>query len=294
MISDQMSDALFLKLNVGESCRIVHEEDKEGNVCSVGKDAAMVVTRTEDGLKWYCHRCELGGNTYMKSVSPERTLKLLKLIREAKGEEEVVIEDFNLPSDVIHIYYAEGEFVKDCKEIPESVWDWFKEYNISAEALMYLDLEVYWSPSLYRVLFAYHNDDGELIAYIGRTMQPGAAKWMTFKRNDQGRILFELDSYTQEPGVVFTEDILSAIVVNLATGLRTVALLTTHFDYDVAKRYKGETLYLWLDGDMLGKSLRKTRRLQALGYDVKSIRSDEDPKCYSDIEIQKYLGVSDE
>lgn len=287
MINTDIEDSIYLNLREGESCRLVHTEKADGTICSAGKSTAMVVTRTSKGLKWFCHRCEESGFTSIKGLSPERTLAISRMIR--KPEEKGESKPFHLPTDVIPLYLNTGHWNEDIK-IPSYASEWLEKYEMCGADLDWIQQEVYWSPSEKRIIFPWYDDDKKLTHWVGRSLEPGAPKYKTQKRDDQGRVFGTIWSSTRTP-VVFCEDIVSAIKIALATEYATVALLTTHIDYEVVKDYKDQELFLWLDGDMKAKSIKKFKRLSNLGFKIKSIRTDKDPKEYSYADIRKELGI---
>lgn len=288
MIRTDMENALYTKLKVGESVRIVHEYDVNDVACSIGKDAAMVVTRTIDGLKWYCHRCESGGHTRMDSLSPERTAQIIKRIKDHKDHSPKRVRPLQLPKDANIMYDCELEWIEE--HSPPIAREWFEQYGLDTSCLNAANVVPFWSASESRVIFPIYQNKTELIAWNGRSLDPrakrnGKGKYKNIKRKDQERVLFKLES-PESDKVVFTEDILSAIKVFLATGYNTIALLTTHIDVDTIAPYKNCEIYLWLDGDMKVKSTLKIRRFNALGWRAHSIKTNKDPKEYNPTEIR--------
>jgi hypothetical protein len=93
------------------------------------------------------------------------------------------------------------------------------------------------------------------------------------------------------PDCVLCEDILST--VRVGRWVRTcVSLLGTADIPSIYSRIKiGSYVALWLDPDKAGKKGASviSRSLSLQGYKVKLIRSDKDPKYYSNKEIRRFL-----
>lgn len=88
--------------------------------------------------------------------------------------------------------------------------------------------------------------------------------------------------------VIVCEDILSAIRVNVATGLPSVALLGTSVDDGIVRSLveNFDRGYVFLDPDARGKSRDLARRLDTLMVDgAMSIVAEKQPKELSDAEL---------
>jgi hypothetical protein len=112
-------------------------------------------------------------------------------------------------------------------------------------------------------------------------------KWLTRKDKSSKHFFYHLIS--ESKNVVIVEDVISAIRVHEATGYNTLALNTTFLPTDQIIRLKPYFVYLWLDGDMLGKKIAYATKCSALGIKVHIIQTSRDPKEYSDANIIKEL-----
>ena len=83
--------------------------------------------------------------------------------------------------------------------------------------------------------------------------------------------------------VIVVEDCLSAIRVNDATGVTTLALLTTSIDNDLMRWFRGRHIYLWLDADALAKSIKYVQRMRALSIAAHHLHTPKDPKAYNSL-----------
>jgi hypothetical protein len=253
----------------------------------------MNIKKTATGLQYFCHRCSEGGFVQMDNLSPDETLEMMKRIEERKTEEKVVdkIEkNLELPLDCVYVITNEGKW--NSEEVPWKAihWLWGAGFMAPDE----VEFEVLWSKKHNRVIFPIYyrkitplgTVDGALEGWVGRNVDGEKPKYLTRKTSDE-RLLYKVSGSEE---VVFVEDILSALKVHKATGYTCVALLTTHIDFHLAKQFVDRKMYLWLDGDMYTKSIKKVKRLNQFGFKIKSVRTELDPKEYTKEEIWQHLG----
>lgn len=281
MIPDEVAETLFLKMRNNEQVRIEHRYRDDGSRCSIGKDPCLTITKTPDGLKYFCHRCDEGGFYVIKTLSPDATVAAWKRLQEPPPSKDESVDDVILPSDCVPV-------VKDGKwnsmKVPNKAihWMWESGFQIPTEVTW----ECYWSDSEKRVLFPIRSKD-RLEGYVGRDVSGEMSKYRTIKRKDIDRLYYTAQG--DDEHVVFTEDIMSARKVNAATGYTAVALLTTHVTLKTLVPFKKYNIFLWLDGDMLSKSTQLVSRMNQFGMRIRSIRTILDPKKYNDIEIRRIL-----
>lgn len=302
-MDNTLSKALYLEMNPGDTRRILHEFDAEGNECSKGKDPCMTIGRTTSGLKYFCHRCEEGGFIRMNALSPSETVELHNRMTKQKKEEIILVkevDDLKIPTDGIRVTTVDNKW--NTNQVPWVAihWLWASGFMLPSD----IDFELYWSADYNRLIFPIRErvkvtkhdvtyyEPGSLLGWVGRNVDNSGPKYMTRKQKSKTDRLLYVCPGSDE--VVFTEDILSAIKVHKATGYTTVALLTTALSFTLAKTFKGRNMYLWLDGDMYTKSIKKVKRLVSFGVKIHSIRTELDPKEYGQDEIRKHLIVKGE
>lgn len=275
MLPEELQDSLYVDLAFNESKRIIHEYEDDGSICSLDKEPCMVVTRKTDGLVYFCQRCGDKGFVNMNNLAPKDVAKVVKnIICKDDVAKSKIVKNMELPYDAMPIE-------KENKEVPWEALAWFMQYGLDP-----YDYEVYWSTYYQRVLFPIYGGE-ELVGWVGRRIYEEGSKYITRKKEGHERLLFRIGS---DPGnVVFTEDIISAIKVHEATGFTCIALLTTHITVNTVRPYKKAQMYLWLDGDMMTKSVKKVQSLCQFGCKIKSIRTELDPKKYTKYEIREYL-----
>jgi hypothetical protein len=289
---------------IGETIRLEHDYSSDGSKCSVGKDPCLNVTRVQNGYKYFCHRCHESGYFPKESLSPDQTANIVKNLKCYKDQADEDTEGvFDLPKDSIPILRVEKR--NDYKiswsvRAPFEAQQWLWAYWLSdPEKVEAFNLQ--WSQSKQRLIFPVYKVDekdgkrqinyDELLGWVGRNVdsQSEYAKWITNKAPSYtDRLLFILPG--EKDAVIYTEDVVSAIRVHLATGLTTCALLTTTLSYDICTQFKDhDTQVLWLDGDMKSKMLKYVMQMRAKGIPLKMKHTLLDPKEYSDENINTHL-----
>lgn len=295
-LDNALSKAMYMEMQPGENRRIMHEFNKDGDPCSQGKDPCMNIHRTTSGLKYYCHRCEEGGFITMNKLSPMETLELTKMIIKRKEIDnellDMSVDNLDVPDDCVSVINCSKDGVStwNSTAVPWVAihWLWSAGYMLPDE----IEFEIYWSSSYNRLIFPIRDPGGALLGWVGRNVDQSGPKYMTRKQGSKkDRLLYVVEGTTDR--IVFTEDIVSALKVNAATGYTTVALLTTALSFSIVKRYKGSELFLWLDGDMMTKSIKRLMRMTSLGYYMHSVRTRLDPKEYTPQEIIEHLKVEE-
>ena len=232
MIKDKILEAVEGRYAQGESFRIRHDEEVNGSVCTTkDKPPAMTVTRKENGWLFHCHRCHTSGYLTDIKTSPTKTMERMKAITNSKIDKEVM--EVTLPKDFQPMSRREND-----STIPWAAYHWIWQYGISSE--QFSKFNIGWSQMYQRVIiplyvYAQWGDEHDniakdLVGWVGRDVnskeiqrETNTPKWLT--RSKKGR-----RRYFATPGdstVVLVEDAISAMVVHLATGYTTIALLTT-------------------------------------------------------------------
>lgn len=266
-------------------------------------DQSMRIEHTAQGYKGWCFRCK------QLKVEPHGVLSLAELkSRKADIDELFQSKEIKLPLDLT-------------SEMPGYAAAWLLRAGIPlAIAEKY---GIRYSPKLDRVVLPVYRN-GALAAY---TMRSVSDKPKYIERQVDDAVIFVSDPETilepEQAGmhgqdIVVTEDVLSAIRVGRI--VPALALLGTSVgDAKVAgllaeaKRYKPVNqrhgneedvlrIGVWLDSDKAGRiaARRLARRLTLQGYSVSNIKTEKDPKRYSNREIKeilndrRYLASADE
>ena len=189
-----------------------------------------------------------------------------------------------------------GDFTES---IPEHGLIWFLKYGVSAEVARHYGFG--WSEKMARVVMPVYDETGNLCTTQSRAVYPDQVpKYMNKKNGDMTCVAFYsddellLDAPVQE-GLVITEDILSAVRVGRL--MPALSTLGTHLSDKLAVRALKSVygpVYIWYDGDEAGvKGARKARRtLELQGKQAIVIKTEKDPKEYSNDEIRAILTAS--
>jgi DNA primase len=242
-------------------------------------DKSLLVSNEERGFRAYCFRCGPRGFVAHGDFSIDqlrRRREELALLQEAK---------VRLPHDFT-------------TEIPTNEAIWLYRAGVSTELAKHYGFG--FSQHLRRVVLPVYSD-GELVGFTARSTIGAKPKYIErmvsassaiFHADPATRLPFDRDwTETSGPDLVITEDILSAVrVARLAK--RAVALLgTSANEYQLAAAEGCRTIAIWLDADRAGKTAhhKLKRKLALQGYETFSIRTEQDPKRYSNREIRRLL-----
>jgi hypothetical protein len=165
---------------------------------------------------------------------------------------------------------------------------WAAKYEIGVESL--LKNQVYYSPARNQLIFSFWDTEGRVLAWQARNLNPVSKAKRYYTQGDINNVLPIYrcrDAVGDHPsGVVrrltLVEDCLSAIKVAsvealggdsmplLGSGITRLKLVRLRAFYDV--------LDVFLDPDMWPKSLMLAKQAEMLGFSVRSIRAEHDPK----------------
>jgi hypothetical protein len=239
--------------------------------CSGKMDRPLVVTRTPKGWKYFCHRCGEKGKRSANQLSPSEWLAWQK---HKEVKEFSTQKDVQLP-------------VGFTRNIPAEGLAWLFKYGITEE-----DIERYaigYSRVLNRVVLPVYNQKGKLVYYQARTLIPVTEKnpkYMNVKAQGRKDVWFKACPWASEQ-IVFVEDILSAIRVSHTENC--IGLLYAYIPDRLILEYTGFEVILWLDPDKHNRMLTRVNRWRSFGENIKMIRSNKDPKYYTDEEIEEKL-----
>lgn len=285
------------KSHVGDAVRLRHEFKKDGTECTpVSKDAAMTVTHIQNGWIYNCHRCGESGFIPNTNISPGMTKERLDMLKKSQVRHKEAVEKVTLPFDFIPMNES-----RELDAVPWNAYHWIWRYSLGGEDM--LRWNIGWSPSYQRVItpiyeYAILNNEQckKLVGWVGREVKyqrkeerekAGVAKYLTKKMKGAKRAYFTCPNIVDTGHVILTEDIISAIKVwnSLRGKVETIALLTTTIDNDLILQLRNKKIFLWLDGDMLRKSVKTVSRLRSLGLAAYWIHTPKDPKEYNELYI---------
>ena len=247
----------------GQTVNVHHCKDGHNN------DRCYISNVGERTL-FYCHHCGNKGSL---------TNSLAAYKRKTQGAVRYPSLNHNLPADGIT---EPSEW-----SVEATVW-------LNNAGLSYQDAKnrgFCYSPRFNRVCIPI-NFDGEYIGYTGRLVGGEGPKYLArSKREDRDKLIYINNNITSKE-VFIVEDILSSIRINNlnynSISLLGVNINNTLLNY-ITKYYN--MYYIWLDNDnptVKMKQIELKNRLSLFGT-VKLIKTDNDPKCYSDSELQTII-----
>jgi len=241
--------------------------------CDLGRNKkAAVVSHDQSGYSCYCFACGSIGFRHKGKQTLEELNRIRKLNDEAINYKDYSIQ---LPKDFTTDIPIEGRLWLYKAGISEACWS---KYNIG------------YSDNLKRVILPVYDRDNKLVWYQGRAVLKGQTPKYIQPSRERSKVLFQSSNLGDDiRRVIVVEDILSAIRVGNI--IKTVSLLGTKIttgQASVLSRYNRVTL--WLDGDKAGQQgANSIRKSLSLVTDVDVIRTEKDPKEYTNEQIKEIL-----
>jgi hypothetical protein len=257
---------------IGQAVRFRHDSPD----CSRGKDSCLIVTRTESGWKFYCHRCGAKGVRGLDGLPPDKMKKWYEAKKNVPKQTEKVV---TLPRD----------FTLDLTKHPKA-YAWLMTLGITDEQIR--KFRIGYSRYFDRLIFPVYMD-GKLVFWQGRTFNPITKenpKWLSVRVPRDQDVFFIAGGDPLPNTIVLVEDILSAI--KLSTVCHAVALLGVYIPDKLMWRVKKSGLHavIWLDQDKTDKSLWYCNRFRAAGIPTRVRSTTLDPKKYTTKQLKEILG----
>lgn len=304
-IPQEITDAMSSSMAIGESIRLQHMFKANGQPCSVNKDArSLSLTRTIEGWLFNCHRCHYSG--FISDTT--RTISDVKNeVERLKRGITSVSPKVALPRDFTPMKGLPRHESTGTLHVPWDAYHWLWESDLDQFDIEHFNIG--WSAAYQRVIIPCYkigtlnpsrDEARQLIGWIGREVKykskqgrvaAGVVKYLTKRADNLRHLLFT--AYHPSNKVVLVEDALSAIKIRKVGGATGIALLTTYIPLELVQQLKNKEVFIWLDGDMLVKSVRYTDRFRQLGLPVKFIHTLLDPKEYDQLSIRRYLKGDD-
>ena len=243
--------------------------------CGEGtQTSAAIVNHNAKAYTIHCFACDYHDFESKGILSLEERKRIQDLNTEALR----AVRDIKLPED---IDYDPNNFSREARMwlyrsgLTPSVW---KQYRIG------------YSKRLERVVLPVYNAKGALIWYQCRAILKGQKPKYIQPSRDRGRVLFTATAPESVGRAILVEDIMSAIRVGNA-GCTAVSLLGTKITEGQAGYLsKFERCTVWFDGDTAGRrGSNNIRKTLSLLTECDNIRTTEDPKFYSNKQIQEIL-----
>lgn len=240
-----------------------------------GKDSSRVIGCSPTHWWTKCFRCH-------DSKRIPKTYLSLKEIRERdRYTQNFMHSSVTLPHDFTESIPIQGRL-------------WLYSASIYGELLE--QYRIGWSDSLQRVVIPVQSNTG-LEAVVCRAVNKGHKPKYLTKQKTSGTLFLSkshcmvVDSFA-EGTLVVVEDILSAMRCGRVCPTLSIlgTWINTAFLNHVLK-YKYNKIVCWYDNDPAGHnaSISSYKKLTLQGIDVRTVRTEKDPKCYSNKEITSIL-----
>lgn len=243
-----------------------------------GTNAAIV----NHNLKYYsvhCYACDCNLYESKGVMTLEERQRIKELDNDALQQSQN--RTITLPTDTT---YNPTEFSREARKwlfaggLTPSVW---KRYRIG------------YSPRLERVVLPIYDDNDNLVWYQLRAILKGQKPKYIQPSADKSRIIYTAGIQERSSRTIIVEDIMSAIRVGEAGRGKWTAtsFLGTKISTGQATiTCKYDRCTIWLDNDRAGREGAKSiKRSLSMLCEVDQVRSELDPKMYSNKQIQELL-----
>jgi hypothetical protein len=176
---------------------------------------------------------------------------------------------------------------------------WAAKYEISVEEM--LRSNMYYSAARNQVIFRFNDGEGGVVAWQARNLTATSKGRRYYTQGDINHVLPIYrcrDAAGDHPGsvvrrLVLVEDCLSAIKVASLTDAGRDAMPCLGSSVPRAKLARLRPFYdvldVFLDPDMWPKSLMLAKQAEMLGFRVRSIKAEHDPKEFTREELKELL-----
>ncbi len=167
---------------------------------------------------------------------------------------------------------------------------WLSSYDITWNEVKEFRLK--WSPSRQMLIFPVYGIKEQLLVWQGRSFGPEKLYPKYFSMGNIHDVLTTFDQkLTKRPkdGIILVEDMISAIKVSRQ--YRVMPLFGSNVTRPQLHRmnFLGDTLFFWLDYDKAKESMALALKARQQGFNTGVIITEEDPKDYTDEEINNFV-----
>jgi hypothetical protein len=204
---------------------------------------------------------------------PETTIEMLKSsvipIKNKQWNEVELPNDFD--------YY-----------LPQQALKWVQSYGLTATEIRRNKLG--WSDTKESIIFPVFDETGCLKMYQERYfgVDPNRPKYRTTGNKAD---IIHLPDPVKHDTIVVVEDMVSAIKVSRVTNCMPLLGNTLSIPVAMKLRLRFKRARVWLDANMMQKSVRTSLTLSELGLPTTTIFTDKDPKEYAVSDIRGFVDV---
>lgn len=237
--------------------------------CECGSGKTKVINHNQQGYSYFCFRCDDKDFVGKGKQTLEELAELKRLNEEAAN----TVYKIELPPDFTKDIPLIGRLWLYQAGVTESLW---KQYGFG------------WSEKMQRVVMPVYKGD-KLVWFQARAVHAGQKPKYINPTGDRSNLIYWTGDTTDKSEIVVVEDILSAIRVgNTKTACSLLGTKITTRQAGLLGDYARVTT--WLDNDEAGiKGAYTVRRLVGMVTEVRNIRTDSDPKTYTNSEISEIL-----
>lgn len=238
--------------------------------CDCGDGKTGIVNHEPHGYSFFCFRC---GEKFFESKGKQTLAELayIKQLNEEATNEHYTIE---LPADLSDELPLAGRLWLYRAGITPTTW---KQYGFG------------YSEKMQRVVMPVYDERNQLVWWQARAVHDGQEPKYLNPTGDRSRLMFWAGKTTSRRIITVVEDILSALRVGFNTP--ACSMLGTKITTQQANMLcEYEHVRTWLDPDRAGKQgAYNIRKACGLVSKVSNIRTERDPKEYSNAEILEIL-----
>jgi hypothetical protein len=259
-------------LEPGERKRVDHD-------CGSGR--TLIIKRSDKGLDAYCWRCSAGG--FKPAPEENWQVRIARMAQERAAEREVAAS-LTLPTPMN----------KDPRTWPLEARVWLYKAGFTNDEITRHGF--YYVERLARVVLPVWGVGRTVSYWQARGFAPGRAKYIN-PQVDRSRLVAKyapLFVEAQQLPLVLTEDILSAARVGSVTHAWSLLGTAAPAPVEASIIKEGRKVLIWLDPDAAGNNgaTKLFQSLRSCGVDCRVIRTDKDPKLYSEQEIRRHLQLA--
>ena len=266
-------------LETAKNLQTGHNTRHDCPQCGLGTNTNAAIVN--HNLKYYsifCHACDFKDYETKGVMTLEERKRIQEIDNDAIRQSQN--RTITIPADTT---YNPTDFSREARQ-------WLFKGGLSPT--VWKQFQIGYSPRLKRVVLPVYFE-GKLVWYQLRAVNKHQRPKYVQPSADKSRIIFSTSRWLTTRRVIIVEDIMSAIRVGNATDERTVAtsILGTKISAGQANIIsEADEVVIWLDGDRAGREgAISIKRTLGLLTTVRQVRTELDPKEYSNKQIQEVL-----
>jgi hypothetical protein len=172
--------------------------------------------------------------------------------------------------------------------LPKIALDWISQYGLTGTELR--RNKIGWSDTCESIIFPVFDETGCLKMYQQRYFGASDKQPKYITVGNKGDLI-HLPDPVKHDTIVVVEDMVSAIKVSRVTNCMPLLGNTLSIPVAMKLRLRFKRARVWLDANMMQKSVRTSLTLSVLGLPTTTIFTDKDPKEYAVSDIRGFVDV---